>query len=41
MWKSEKGERRMDAVDVIRWCSACGIDAMDLFRKLTQVESRR
>jgi len=36
VWKSEQGERRMDVVDVIRWCNACSTDPMDLFRRVVR-----
>ncbi len=41
VWKSEKGERRMDVVDVIRWADACGIDPLDIMRRMVAKEGRR
>ena len=40
VWKTEQGERRMDVVDVIRWCAACDCDPMDLFKQVAE-SSRR
>lgn len=31
VWKSESGERRLDAVELVRWCLACGADPGEAF----------
>ena len=39
--KTEQAERRMDAVELIRWCDACGADSVELFKRLIAVVLRR
>lgn len=44
VWKTESGERRLDAVELVRWCLACGVDASELFesvRKRVRSPKRR
>ncbi|HZW07088.1 MAG TPA: helix-turn-helix transcriptional regulator [Phycisphaerales bacterium] len=36
IWKIEAAERRMDAVELIGWCAACGADPEQVFRRLVQ-----
>ncbi len=31
VWKTESGERRLDAVELVRWCLACGADPHEAF----------
>lgn len=37
VWKTETGERRLDAVELVRWCRACGADPKALFAKLVKL----
>lgn len=37
VWKCEQGERRLDVVDVIRWCAACGCDPIGVFKRMTEL----
>ena len=32
--KSELGERRVDAVEMVRWCRACNVKPMDAMKAL-------
>ncbi len=34
VWKIEAAERRVDAVELLRWCRACDADPMAVFRRL-------
>ena len=34
VWKIEAAERRMDAVELARWCRACGADPLDVFKRI-------
>ncbi len=34
IWKTESGERRIDAVELIRWSLGCGIEPDEVFAKL-------
>jgi transcriptional regulator with XRE-family HTH domain len=36
VWKSESGERRLDAVELCRWCLACGADAHAEFARIVK-----
>ena len=38
VWKCEKGERRMDIVDLIRWANACGADPLDILKRIMDAE---
>lgn len=41
IWKTEAGERRLDAVELVRWCNACGCDPIDLFKIVVDLVGRR
>jgi transcriptional regulator with XRE-family HTH domain len=44
VWKSEAGERRLDAVELVRWCLACDADPDEVFaqiRKKVKTSRRR
>ena len=32
--KSEQGERRLDPIEFIRWCEACGVDRSEAIRQI-------
>jgi transcriptional regulator with XRE-family HTH domain len=32
VWKTEGGQRRLDLVELVRWCEACGVDPVEGFR---------
>lgn len=34
VWKTESGERRLDAVEFVRWCLACGTDPDAEFQRV-------
>ena len=34
VWKCESGERRLDAVELVRWCLACGADSGAAFAQI-------
>jgi transcriptional regulator with XRE-family HTH domain len=34
VWKFEAGERRLDVLEYIDWCQACGLDPADYLRRL-------
>jgi hypothetical protein len=34
VWKVEAGERRIDAVEMVRWCRGCGREPMESFKRL-------
>ena len=36
VWKAEAGERRIDAIEFIRWCVACQADAEHEFSQLAK-----
>jgi transcriptional regulator with XRE-family HTH domain len=35
--KSETAERRMDITEFLDWCSGCGVDPEDAFRRLIKM----
>jgi transcriptional regulator with XRE-family HTH domain len=41
VWKCEQGERRMDAIDLIRWCHACKANPANVFKQLVIAERSR
>ena len=32
--KCERGERRIDPVEFVAWCKACGVDASDAIKRI-------
>jgi transcriptional regulator with XRE-family HTH domain len=34
VWKAENADRRIDAVELIRWCKACGASPSDIYTRL-------
>jgi transcriptional regulator with XRE-family HTH domain len=38
--KAEIGERRVDAVELVRWCRACGADPVDAIRAIERLVGR-
>lgn len=42
VWKTEGGQRRLDLIEFVRWCRACGVDPKPVFdRLLVAVPKRR
>lgn len=40
VWKTETGERRLDAVELVRWCLACEADPVAVLKQIqTHVKS--
>ncbi len=37
VWKTEAAERSIDAVELVRWCRACGTDPIDVFKQLVSI----
>lgn len=37
VWKCETGERRIDPIEFIGWCLACGIDPAAVLSEFTKV----
>lgn len=37
VWKVEASERRLDTVELVRWCWACGREPESLFKELVKV----
>lgn len=38
--KAEVGDRRIDPLEFIRWCRACGLDAAECIRKVEREAGR-
>lgn len=34
VWKTESGQRRLDLIEFVKWCQACGADPETVFRPL-------
>lgn len=34
IWKIEGGQRRLDLIEFVKWCRACGADPVEVFRPL-------
>jgi hypothetical protein len=34
VWKTEGGQRRLDLVEFVRWCRGCGVDPLEVFKRL-------
>ncbi len=34
IWKVEAAERRIDAVELVRWCRACDTDPLEVFKRV-------
>jgi transcriptional regulator with XRE-family HTH domain len=40
VWRTETGERRLDAVELVRWCLACEADPVAVLKEIqTRVKS--
>lgn len=35
IWKVEAAERRIDPVELVRWCRACDTDPVEVFKRVT------
>ena len=41
IWKIEGGERRIDLIEFIKWCRACGADPDRVFRRVSAAVPNR
>lgn len=37
VWKTETAERRLDAVELVRWCRACEAEPLEVFKRLVAI----